>query len=628
MRRFRDISIRQKLMLIFSVVTVVVLSLTTGLLSISTWSSVRDSAAIELEGVAKLIGANSTAALVFGDEDGASDILETLETNPSVTFAALYDVDGERFSRYGSLGTNYMPEVSPEDVGSTVIDGLRVNTTQPVVHDGQTIGTIVLQSSLESRLSSLKQSLLPIIVILIAAFSIIMAFALKIAHTITDPVKRLSQLVMRISSEGQYNLRARIEQRDEIGSLADGINDMLGRIEQRDSEISAYSEKLEQQVHVRTADLEDANKRIQEELDEIARAEHELKEAHSNLELQHRNFTLLSEMNERLQVCNAVSDISPVVVHYMKRLFPESSGDLFTFNEERSRVESAAPWGSKSGSTMLFAQEECWALRQGRAHVIEDPSNGLICPHCSESDVRNYVCTPMVAYGELIGVLHVAEIEGDAISPMARQIMVSAAEHLAVAIANLRLREELQIKSIRDPLTGLFNRRYMQETLERELARSSREQSSVATLVLDIDHFKGFNDLYGHDAGDAVLREFAAFLQESIRAEDIACRYGGEEFVVIMPGAVAEAALQRAEQIREGIKEIELRRNGKPVPRINVSIGVSIFPEHGNNMDQLFSAADAALYEAKEEGRDRVKLAPTSQASSEARQDRRVVNGD
>ena len=185
---------------------------------------------------------------------------------------------------------------------------------------------------------------------------------------------------------------------------------------------------------------------------------------------------------------------------------------------------------------------------------------------------------------------------------------MTVAEHIALALANLKLRETLRSQSIRDPLTGLFNRRYMEESLEREMRRASRGRHPVGIIMLDLDHFKKFNDSYGHDAGDALLRIVGNTLQRSIRAEDIACRYGGEEFTLILPEASLIDAAQRAESIRESIRNLNIQHRRQQLGGVTVSAGVAIFPDHGPTGDAVLRAADAALYQAKARGRDRVAI--------------------
>ena len=179
----------------------------------------------------------------------------------------------------------------------------------------------------------------------------------------------------------------------------------------------------------------------------------------------------------------------------------------------------------------------------------------------------------------------------------------------ALVLNNAQLREALHEQSIRDPLTGLFNRRYMEESLKREVSRVTRQLHPLGIVMIDIDRFKRFNDTHGHAVGDALLQSVSQFLQSYIRGEDIACRYGGEEFILIMPNASLEAAQQRAEYLRQEAKKLQVPGAGQSYDGITLSLGIAIYPEHGHTMETVLRAADAALYRAKQEGRDRVVIA-------------------
>jgi diguanylate cyclase (GGDEF)-like protein len=180
------------------------------------------------------------------------------------------------------------------------------------------------------------------------------------------------------------------------------------------------------------------------------------------------------------------------------------------------------------------------------------------------------------------------------------------ADQLGLAVANLKLRETLRNQSIRDPLTGLFNRRYLEETLEREIKRAERGRGAVGVVMLDLDRFKNFNDTFGHNVGDMLLAELGRLLQTSIRTSDVACRYGGEEFVLVIPDADVEVTCQRAERVREAVKRLFVSCRGQSVGSVTVSAGVAAYPTHGVTAEALVQAADAALYRAKSDGRDRV----------------------
>jgi diguanylate cyclase (GGDEF)-like protein len=190
-----------------------------------------------------------------------------------------------------------------------------------------------------------------------------------------------------------------------------------------------------------------------------------------------------------------------------------------------------------------------------------------------------------------------------------RDLIDSAAEKLSMALANLSLQDRLRQQSIRDPLSGLFNRRYLEESAARELNRCARRGLPLSLLMLDIDHFKSFNDVHGHAGGDAVLAQFGKLLQSMSRGEDIACRYGGEEFTLILPEADLDAASERAEAIRLAVEAMQVPHLGKVLPQVTVSIGVAGYPAHGNSPEALMQAADEALYRAKRGGRNRIDVA-------------------
>jgi diguanylate cyclase (GGDEF)-like protein/PAS domain S-box-containing protein len=357
---------------------------------------------------------------------------------------------------------------------------------------------------------------------------------------------------------------------------------------------------------------------ISRDITERKRAEEKLATKVTELEQRNTEIALLNEMDDLLQTCLTTQEAYTVVAQAAQKLFPNESGALCIIAPSRNFVEAVATWGESLPLERVFVPDDCWALRRGQAHRVVDPRSGLLCRHISQPLPAGYVCMPMMAQGETLGILHLqsgkpspSQTEEELETRMASQqrLVVALAEHIALALANLRLRDALRSQAIRDPLTGLFNRRYMEETLERELRRAERRQVKLGLILFDLDHFKKFNDIFGHAAGDVVLREIGTFLQTRVRAEDIACRYGGEEFVVILPEASLEDTLRRAEQLREGIKRLHVRYHDQALGAVTVSLGVAILPEHGSTTEAIMKSADAALYCAKREGRDRVVVA-------------------
>jgi len=219
----------------------------------------------------------------------------------------------------------------------------------------------------------------------------------------------------------------------------------------------------------------------------------------------------------------------------------------------------------------------------------------------------------MMAHGEVLALLHVSPNRGitsDETIPEAHNALLrDFTEPIALALSNLKLRDTLRQQSIRDPLTGLFNRRYLEETLTIEMERARRHNGRFSIIMLDLDHFKRFNDTHGHEAGDAVLQVLGGFLQRHVRGEDIACRYGGEEFTLVLPDTSLEIAHQRADQLCEGIRVLNVDFRNQILGPLTFSIGIATFPNHGDSGEMVLQAADLALYQAKSQGRDRVVVA-------------------
>jgi diguanylate cyclase (GGDEF)-like protein/PAS domain S-box-containing protein len=327
----------------------------------------------------------------------------------------------------------------------------------------------------------------------------------------------------------------------------------------------------------------------------------------AELEQRKREISLLSEMGDMLQSCRSIDEAHAVIARMAKQLFVSDNGYVCVIGQGCNTVEAVAVWGTPPGER-FFAADECWALRRGRVHLVQDPQLGLICKHMQRPTESAHLCVPMMAQGEALGLLHLSLPHPGRLSEAKQRLAMTVAEQIALSLANLKLQETLRNQSIRDPLTGLFNRRYMEESLEREMRRAVRGRHPVGIIMLDLDHFKQFNDAFGHDAGDTLLREVGTVLHRSIRGEDIACRFGGEEFTLIVPEASLADAAQRAEQIRESIRGLSISHRRQALGAVTVSLGVAIYPDHGPTGDAVIRAADAALYQAKALGRDRVAV--------------------
>jgi diguanylate cyclase (GGDEF)-like protein/PAS domain S-box-containing protein len=375
---------------------------------------------------------------------------------------------------------------------------------------------------------------------------------------------------------------------------------------------------LEERIKQHTAALMDANTRLQSEMRERALAQQELNQQSERmvLDLTRRSnrATSLAKMAELLQSCGSVKDACSVVAAMAPKVFPELRGAMLLFSSSREMLEVAATWADCDLSANAFGPQDCWALRTGHPHVVPAGDHTVDCSHAATLK-SPYFCLPLLAHGEAIGILHFQVIgPGELTEPML-SVASTFGEQVGLSVANIRLRDALRSQSIRDPLTGLYNRRYLEEIMERETRRAIRAEQGLGVLMLDLDHFKKFNDTYGHDAGDTVLRETASFLLKSVRAEDVVCRFGGEEFVVILPAANLQVTQARAERIRSRLRELLVTHQGQSLGTVTVSVGVAELPQHGTSGKELLEAADAALYRAKKEGRDRVMLADTPLAA-------------
>jgi diguanylate cyclase (GGDEF)-like protein/PAS domain S-box-containing protein len=349
-----------------------------------------------------------------------------------------------------------------------------------------------------------------------------------------------------------------------------------------DVELHAVPLVVNDRVRGAYAICKDISERIKASQAERAHAD-SLNRLVKELELQTDQMTMLNDMAGLLECCATTKEACAVVGQSARKLFPDTtSGTLYTFKASRNLVEAAISWGNTPSVEPVFAPDGCWALRRGQPHWSE--RGGVVCPHLDSFQPAKHLCLPMVGHGETLGVFHLEfphdEKTSEGLRATQQRLGVTVAGQIALSLASLRLRETLRDQSIRDPLTGLFNRRFMQEALERELLRARRKNHPLSLLFLDIDHFKRFNDTFGHDAGDFVLQSFADLLRKFFRGDDVACRCGGEEFAVILPESLAVNAALRADGLRNELKQMKLQYKETRLGSISVSVGIAAFPEH------------------------------------------------
>jgi len=350
--------------------------------------------------------------------------------------------------------------------------------------------------------------------------------------------------------------------------------------------------------------------RLEDALAEQATSERHLQIANAEL---HTNSTMLQERGEVIELLGAMAhrmhaartddELAQIICVYVPRVLPELPGALYAHNHSRNLLVPIASWGGLEVPKDGFAPDQCWALRRGQSHCVSEAGSDIVCGHAGIPE--QYHCEPLLAGGEVIGVLY---LQG-ALGKESRFSLRVLTENISSALVNHRLQRSLREQTIRDPLTGLFNRRYMEEALTLEIARASRSDAPLSLVMCDIDHFKRFNDEYGHDAGDIVLQAVAGVMRSRFRDGDVVCRYGGEEFTVIAPGTSAEALMGRVNDVRQAISDLNLHRNGNTLGSTSMSFGIATWNKTmARDGLTLMQAADSALYQAKREGRNRALI--------------------
>ncbi|MCX7973002.1 MAG: diguanylate cyclase [Candidatus Aminicenantes bacterium] len=344
-----------------------------------------------------------------------------------------------------------------------------------------------------------------------------------------------------------------------------------------------------------------------------------LEESIRQLEKRNEEANLLIQMGDAFQMAQNEKEVIAIALNYAKKFFPEESGALYLKSKDGQLLQKNESWGAFQFKADYFFPEECWAVRKGQPHEINDPEKDILCPHLAleEKSPQPFLCLPLVAFSESLGVLVMTcchprgdedKLSQEEFRANRQWLARSFAQRLAIAIFTIRLRESLKEQSIRDPLTRLYNRRFLEESLDREILRAHRSGQLIAVMMLDIDHFKQVNDLYGHDTGDVVLQEIARVLEKSVRREDVICRYGGEEFAIIMPVNSLEVAISRAELILDRVRLLKIYYKNNIFQNLTISIGLAFFPDDGTSSGDLLKAADEALFEAKRQGRNRLVL--------------------
>ncbi|MBI5495305.1 MAG: diguanylate cyclase [Deltaproteobacteria bacterium] len=446
---------------------------------------------------------------------------------------------------------------------------------------------------------------------ILAALVLVAVYLMR--RMVLVPVRELASTMAR-AEEGNFLVRAPVSSEDEVGQLARAFNTMLAAItDMRAREVERQAEQAGAEAERRLAPQIDEKNRI------IATKNTELQE-------RVRELALLHEVTRSLTATLSVDEQLGILTRLLAERLGYQEFTLMLLDRAAALLRVAAHHGfpdSMKVGEMTFAVGEGIAglvAQTGTTLVVTDTSTDsrFLADRVRFTPRGTLVSVPMISNGMVMGVLNVFRGQVDAFRRDEVEFIESIASQASLGLANARLFQEQVELSLTDALTSLPNRRALDARLEVEVARAQRYESGLCVLMVDVDHFKLFNDAHGHLVGDVVLRGVAQTLCQTVRKADTVARFGGEEFCVLLPRQDARAAREVADKLRKAVRQREFEHaESQPGGRITISLGVASFPEHGQDVKALLDRADAALYAAKRAGRDRVMVAGEEPVASQ-----------
>ncbi len=361
------------------------------------------------------------------------------------------------------------------------------------------------------------------------------------------------------------------------------------------------NQNLESDILKRTRELQTAN-------DSLSALNIQEAATLNEVRILEREENLINQLNAMLQLCVTAEEIYPRVQIKAQDIFQGLSGGLAIFNSANQQMETVMQWGIEQILAPFFSPDDCFGIRSGSINIVDYSRTAIPCNHYITPPQGGYMGIPMFVKNDLIAVFHLFAPPEQTLSKHTQDTAIAFSNIVKIALVNIKLRQALEEMSLKDALTDLFNRRYLNDFLPRELHRIQRDKGSLIVAMFDIDDFKKINDTFGHKAGDEVLKCIGKLLNQYFRASDMACRFGGEEFLVVMLSDDLNAAVLKLERLRESIKNEEVVFQGRVLPKTVLSIGVAKAPQDGITDDALIDAADQALYIAKQSGKDRIEI--------------------
>lgn len=480
----------------------------------------------------------------------------------------------------------------------------------------QTVGDEL--AALQAEIDQTRLQLAGLVALLLASLAMLAMLSWRLLRPIGE-LRRHSEATL-LTLFGETAARNGDDGADEVGALAASF-DLLTRrfaahsdeLKRSRDDLSAQAASLELTVTQRTAQLRTQLNQIESSQQESA---------------------ALYEMGKLLQSCVTLEEVQNITAHFVQRLFAEAQGTLYLVGKSHLTLQELASWNRPPGVQMptQVKFDQCWGLRRTKPYLSNGTPEAIVCNHLAGREDAVHLCLPLAAHGEIFGLLHLCFaaagtgpgagaavlLPGETLRQHYRvDLAANVAAQIALSLANLKLRENLHMQAVQDVLTGLYNRRYLEDALPRELARAARAGQSLAVFMLDIDHFKNLNDRFGHEAGDAVLQALGLTLRASSRQGDLACRFGGEEFTLILPATELAQARDWGERLLQAVRAMKVQLHDSTLPGVTVSLGLALYPQHGADTATLLQTADLALYEAKHSGRDRLVLASVKATTSE-----------
>ncbi|WP_257267008.1 diguanylate cyclase [Endozoicomonas sp. ONNA2] len=341
-------------------------------------------------------------------------------------------------------------------------------------------------------------------------------------------------------------------------------------------------------------------------LDKQAKRERE--SLQTEVKVRTHELSLMQRLGSLMSACTTIDSAANVVHPIADHLLPGCrSGAITLIKSSRNRLDLITQWGEQWQGSDRFEPSDCWSLLKGHTHFSSEDGLEIRCRHSSKESDLYQVCIPLVAQGETLGVLHLNYHDQQALESNISKAE-SMAEQIGLALANMRLREDLRQQAIRDPLTSLFNRRYMMDFLEQHTYSTETQNETLSVMMIDLDHFKRFNDTFGHDAGDYVLKQVAMELKQAAREGDLVCRYGGEEICIVCPATDLDTATELGNMLVTRIAGQGMQFNGQSLGNVTISMGIANRLNAETTHDLLIKESDNALYQAKEQGRNKAVI--------------------